>query len=217
MNTLLLMTGLLFWVLPVPPLAISQSQFNIGATPDARNGAHARCREMSKDVRQCPQRRAGSVIAPEWRRLRSTDYREHIALAEQRAAAGRALTSNLAGHQPSIDCAHINTAQPGDLPFRQQLLVGRVLRRHETFSFRALRRVYAHAGRSHTMSVNARAPASASSGAAEFLKLQLTAGVVAPVAGERPRCNDEQIHPIKYAIAPMWSEYGAPRAELSWP
>jgi hypothetical protein len=56
--------------------------------------------------------------------LRWIHGREHVVLAEQYAAAGRALTAELARCQPSIDCPHIHAAQPGNLTFRQELLVG---------------------------------------------------------------------------------------------
>jgi hypothetical protein len=55
--------------------------------------------------------------------VHSSNDREYVALPEQHAAAGRALTGKLAGHQPSINCPHIHAAQMSDLPFRQKLLV----------------------------------------------------------------------------------------------
>jgi hypothetical protein len=52
--------------------------------------------------------------------LRDDD--EYVALEEQHAPAGRAVTGDLAGHQPSLNCAHMHAAQVSDLAFRQKLL-----------------------------------------------------------------------------------------------
>jgi hypothetical protein len=51
-----------------------------------------------------------------------SDDREYVALPKQHAAAGRAVTGDLAGHQPSINCSYIYAAQMSDLAFRQELL-----------------------------------------------------------------------------------------------
>jgi|SRR6266850_1958582 len=81
---------------------------------------------MSGNVVACCQ----SAIAATRRSLRSIDGGEHLVLPEQRATAGRAVTVNLAGRQPSIDCAYIHAAQLSDLTLRQQLLVLSVVRQH---------------------------------------------------------------------------------------
>jgi hypothetical protein len=52
-----------------------------------------------------------------------SDDREYVALPEQHAAARRAVTGDLAGHQPSINCPYIDATQMSDLAFRQELLV----------------------------------------------------------------------------------------------
>jgi hypothetical protein len=52
-----------------------------------------------------------------------SDDREYVALPEQHAAARRAVTGDLAGHQPSINCPYIHATQMSDLAFRQELLV----------------------------------------------------------------------------------------------
>jgi hypothetical protein len=57
-----------------------------------------------------------------------SDDREHIPLPEQHAAAGRALTADLAGHQPSINRPYIDAAQLSDLASRQKFLVTDVFR-----------------------------------------------------------------------------------------
>jgi hypothetical protein len=51
-------------------------------------------------------------------------------LAKQHAAAGRALTADLASRQPSIDRPYIDAAQPSHLAFRQKLLLAGVFGRH---------------------------------------------------------------------------------------
>jgi len=52
-----------------------------------------------------------------------SDDHEHVTLPEQHPAAGRAVTADLAGQQPSINCSYIDAAQPSDLTFRQKRLV----------------------------------------------------------------------------------------------
>jgi hypothetical protein len=52
-----------------------------------------------------------------------SDEGEDVALAEQDPTAGRALTGDLPGREPSINRAHMHAAQVSDLAFRQKLLV----------------------------------------------------------------------------------------------
>src|SRR5258706_2515316 len=84
---------------------------------------------MSRNV----VRAAGSALALTKQCVRSSDDREHVLRPEQHAAARRALTTDLAGRPPSIDCSYIDTAQLSDLSFRQKLLVVGVFRRHDLF------------------------------------------------------------------------------------
>jgi hypothetical protein len=74
---------------------------------------------------------AGSAIAPPRPRLSLSHDREHVTFPEQHAAAGRPVTADLAGHQPSINGPYSDAAQLSDLPFGQQLLVIGVFRWHD--------------------------------------------------------------------------------------
>jgi hypothetical protein len=86
---------------------------------------------MSRNVRQCrgvlpDSHRAFALalalalaLASAKRCLPPIHGREHIPLPEQHAAAGRAVTADLAGHQPSINRPYIDAAQLSDLRFRQ--------------------------------------------------------------------------------------------------
>jgi hypothetical protein len=108
------------------------AEINRLATANARGVS--KCQAMSRNVVED----AGSAFAATERCLRGTDDRKDVARPEQHAAARRALTADLAGHQPSIDCPYIDAAHLSDLLFRQKLFVVEVFRRHGFFSRAAL-------------------------------------------------------------------------------
>src|ERR1700730_9250232 len=135
LNTLLPMTTLLSsrftrgefsWQIRIRKLHRNSmwAEINRLATANARDAS--KCPAMSGNV----VRAAGLAFAPTRRCLRWSDDREDVARPEQHAAAGRALTADLAGHQPSIDGPHIDAAHQSDLLLRQKLLVVGVFRPH---------------------------------------------------------------------------------------
>src|SRR5258708_7504231 len=94
---------------------------------------------MSRGVRKCRAIPGGSLMALRSRRLRSSEDREHVLLAEQRAAAGCAVTAEPAGRQPSINGPDIDAAESSDLAFCQKLLVVGVFMRHDFSPLRTAR------------------------------------------------------------------------------
>src|SRR5882724_4033362 len=104
-------------------IGLRSSRFTIGLTPTACNGTRG---VFPRNIQRCPAmscHAAGSAIAPQRRSLPLSHDREHVTFAEQHAAAGRPVTADLTGHQPSINCPYSDSAQLSDLAFRQQLLV----------------------------------------------------------------------------------------------